>query len=223
MGEGILLPDGTVLFLNGAGQGAQGFGLATDPTLTALIYNSTAPLGTRWTTAASSTIPRLYHSVALLLLDGTVMVAGSNPVQMPVLTPSAENPFVTEFRVERYTPPYLSSNAVRPTDIVLSTTELVPGNRDTVPVKFTISFSCSADAVGSDTRIVLYHGGFVTHSLHMSHRMVYLDYTGWNDFDTEQDLLVTMAPNSSVTPPGPYVVYVVIDGVPGIGQFVTVA
>jgi len=85
MVEGVLLPDGTALWVNGANKGAQGFNLATDPTLEVLIYAPTAPLGKRWSTAASSSIPRLYHSVALLLLDGTLLIAGSNPDQMPVV------------------------------------------------------------------------------------------------------------------------------------------
>ena len=87
MVEGTLLPDGTVVWVNGCGQGSQGFGLATDPTLEALIYDPSKPVGSRFSTGAKSTIARLYHSVALLLLDGTLMVAGSNPVQQPVLTP----------------------------------------------------------------------------------------------------------------------------------------
>ena len=92
MVEGNLLPDGTVLFLNGVNQGAQGFGIATNPTLESLIYDPNQPLGARWSTGAASTIGRLYHSVSTLLLDGTVLVAGSNPVEQPVLQPSANIP-----------------------------------------------------------------------------------------------------------------------------------
>lgn len=128
MVEGTLLPDGTVIWLNGCNQGAQGFGLATAPTLEALIYNPAAPAGQRFQTGASSTIARLYHSVALLLLDGTMMIAGSNPVQQPVLTPvpnqTPSEDFVTEFRVEIYTPPYLQGNPQRPNNVVISSKTL---------------------------------------------------------------------------------------------------
>lgn len=82
MVEGTVLPDGTVLWVNGANRGAQGFNLATDPTFEVLIYDPALELGQRWTTGASTNIPRLYHSVALLLLDGTLMIAGSNPDQV---------------------------------------------------------------------------------------------------------------------------------------------
>ncbi|KAH8896611.1 DUF1929-domain-containing protein [Thozetella sp. PMI_491] len=217
MVEGVLLPDGTVLFLNGANQGAQGFGEATSPTLETLIYDPAKTLGQRWTTGAASTIPRLYHSVALLLLDGTVMVAGSNPVEQPVLQATTQNPYVTEFRVETYTPPYLSGNVTRPTDVVLSSKSLTVGTSST----FTITFTAPATAQGC--KVSLYYGGFVTHSLHMGHRMLFLDNTGFKAGATKQTITVTMPPTNNVAPPGPYVVYVVVDGVPAIGQFVQVA
>lgn len=219
MVEGILLPDGTVLWVNGCNRGAQGFGLAEDPTLEVLIYDPTAALGQRWTTGASSVIPRLYHSVALLLLDGTLMISGSNPVEMPVLTPDAANPFVTEFRVEIYTPPYLSgANAQRrPINVTLSSLNLAVGATSTFRTTFT------APAAAQNVKVALYHGGFVTHSLHMGHRMLFLDTSGFQPGQIEQSIEVAMPPNGNVAPPGPYVVYIVVDGVPAIGQFVMVA
>lgn len=222
MVEGTLLPDGTVIFLNGCNRGAQGFGLAANPTYEALIYDPTKPLGQRFTTGATSTIARLYHSVSLLLLDGTLMVAGSNPVQMPVLAPVPNQvpseDYVTEFRVEIYTPSYLQGNNAnhRPTNIVLGSTSLRADDTD-----FTITFTAPAGA--QNVKVVLYHGGFVTHSLHMNHRMVVLDTVFFVPGSTSQSIQATMPPNSNVAPPGPYVVYVVVDGVPGIGQFVSVA
>jgi len=64
--------------------------------------------------------------------------------------------------------------------------------------------------------------GFVTHSVHMGHRMVQLDTTGFVAGSTSQQLTVTAPPNGNVAPPGPYVVYVLADGTPGVGQFVQV-
>jgi hypothetical protein len=218
MVEGTLLPDGTVLWLNGAQQGAQGFGLATDPALEALLYDPAKPLGQRFSTAGQSLIPRLYHSVALLLLDGTVMIAGSNPVQMPVLQPDAQNPFVTEFRVENYVPPYLQGDNVnrRPTDIVL-TSKTLTADGSTFEVGFV------APQGSQKVSVVLYHGGFVTHSVHMGARMLVLDVLGgWNAGGGQQNVVVAGPPSRETAPPGPYVVFVVVDGVPGVGQFVLV-
>ncbi|EEQ35188.1 glyoxal oxidase [Microsporum canis CBS 113480] len=220
MVEGTLLPDGTIVWLNGCNRGAQGFGIAKDPVYDPWIYNPHASHVERWAVGGSSSIARMYHSVALLLLDGTVMVAGSNPVEQPVLVPNLKDPktaYVTEFRVEIYTPHYLSGNKAtqRPFDVILSSRHLVSNGGI-----FTIKFSVHKEAI--DLHIVLYQGGFVTHSLHMGHRMLYLDYKGWKAGEIDQVIDVTMPPDSNVAPPGAYVVYVVVDGVPSMGQFVMV-
>lgn len=57
----------------------------------------------------------------------------------------------------------------------------------------------------------------------MGQRLVYLDTEGFVAGQTAQQVTVTMTPNGNITPPGPYVVYVVVDGVPGVGQFVSVS
>jgi Glyoxal oxidase N-terminus/Domain of unknown function (DUF1929) len=217
MVEGILLPDDTVLWMNGCSKGAQGFGLCTNPALEALLYTPNKPLGQRWSTLASSGIPRLYHSCALLLLDGTVMVVGSSPNEMPVLVADANHPYSTEFRVENYVPPYLQGENAnrRPANVILSTKNLVPNSST-----FTISFTCPADVQAAS--VALYHGGFVTHSVHMGHRMLLLDISGFVAGATSQTITATTPPNHNVCPPGPYVVYVLCDGVPAIGQFIMV-
>lgn len=222
MVEGVLLPDGNILWINGANEGSQGWGIARYPTFEALIYN---PQKDEFKIAGKSQIARLYHSVALLLLDGTVLIAGSNP-SWDMIPYEAVNPvdpamaFPTEFRVEIYTPPYLLGENLqrRPREIQLSTSSLsVDGST------FDISFRTPKDA--RDCNVVLYHGGFVTHSLHMGQRMIYLDFVGFEQGASSQKLVVQMpsaAFGNSVAPPGPYVVYVVVDGIPGIGQSVMV-
>lgn len=126
--------------------------------------------------------------------------------------------YVTEFRVEIYTPPYLSGvNAnLRPTNITLSSTSLT-ANSST----FTVSFAAPMSANSSS--VVLYYGGFITHSVHMGHRMAILDTSGFVAGSGQQTLTVAMPPSSNIAPPGPYVVYVLTNGVPGIGQFVSVS
>ena len=216
MVDGTLLPDGTVLWLNGVNTGAQGVSLATDPTTEALLYNPAADFGQRWTRDARSYIPRLYNSVALLLLDGTVMVAGSNPSSYIVLEPFKEQPYPTEFRVEIFTPSYLVGDRARyrPANIKLGKLQI--SAQDDLDVDFT----CAPNA--TTLKIALYHGGFVTHSLHMGQRMLYLDSVGFNAGSTTQRVTASMPGNPNLTPPGPYVVFVVVDGVPGVGQFVNV-
>lgn len=218
MVEGTLLPNGKVLWLNGGNRGAQGFGLMSDPTQQALLYDPAKPLGQRWETVASSTIPRLYHSVALLMQDGSVMVAGSNPVEMPRLTPEPQIPYLTEFRVEQYVPTYMNggSNKYRPGGLHLSTTTIRADGS-----KFQLSFNAELQNA-KDVKVVLYHGGFVTHSVHMGHRMLYLDFTGLAPGVYQQELIVSAPPNNNLAPPGPYMVFIVTDGFPSEGTWVQV-
>lgn len=216
MVEGTLLADGTIVWVNGAQTGAQGFEIAEDPTLEVLLYDPSQPKGMRWTTGPTSTIARMYHSVALLLLDGTLLISGSNPVEQPILTPNARHPFPTEFRNEIYTPPYLQGNPTRPSDVQISSKDLKADGST-----FTITFNAPADSEA--VKVSLYYGGFVTHSVHMGHRMVFLDNTGFEAGSTSQTITVTMPPNKSIAPSGPYVVYVLVDGVPAMGQFVMVS
>ncbi|KAL9086946.1 MAG: hypothetical protein Q9159_003908 [Coniocarpon cinnabarinum] len=217
MVEGTLLPDGTVVWMNGCSMGAQGYGLGKYATTQALIYDGNSPLGHRWTADANSTIPRMYHSVALLNSDATITVAGSNPNQEPVLLSSAQNPYITEFRVETYTPPYLIGvrRLQRPSNVTLSSTSLAPNGSS-----FAISFLDNLN--GTSASVVLYHGGFVTHSLHMGARMAMLDSKGFQSGVQAQQLNVTMPPSANVAVPGPYMIFVLVDGTPSVGTWVTV-
>lgn len=256
--DNILLPDGTILFLNGAHIGSQGFGLADDPTMQVLIYEPFAPLGSRWTTGAQSTIPRLYHSIATLLLDGSVLVAGSNPNEMPVVEDDDRSSsssdggmfFPTEFRTERYFPLYFSSgsdSSSRPGNVLLSTLELY-SNHSEFQISFQLPPTAAAAAAEEEEvddekennnephppkiQISLLHNGFITHSLHMNQRMLFLDFTDVSSSSShekktknlaqQKTLRVRMPPTPNLAPPGPYVVYVVVDGVPAVGQMVMV-
>jgi len=87
---------------------------------------------------------------------------------------------------------------------------------------FFVAFN-TPDNTAVSASVVLYYNGFVTHSLHMGMRAVVLDTIGWVAGQTKQTLQVSMPPNGNVAPPGPYMLFVLVDGVPGIGQFVSVA
>ncbi|KAK9474286.1 glyoxal oxidase N-terminus-domain-containing protein [Dipodascopsis tothii] len=223
MVEGMLLPDGKVMWLNGGHVGSQGFNVSREPVLEALLYDPEANLGERFTALASSTIPRLYHSVSLLLQDGRVMVAGSNPITMPILVADQYTPYVTEFRVEVYTPPYLSGDnaAKRPTGVTSSLRSIHTG--DTFTVTFTSPVSLGAN---DKVKVLIYHGGYVTHSLHMGQRMIYLEYSGLRHAHAGATQTVTakMPPkkNISICPPGPYLLFVTVNGIPSVGVTVMI-
>jgi len=87
----VSLADGSVLILNGALQGVAGFGLATGPNLGAVLYDPTQPVGSRFSILGNTIVARMYHSEAVLLPDGRVLVSGSDP-QSPN--------YPEEFRIE---------------------------------------------------------------------------------------------------------------------------
>ena len=100
------------MILNGAQQGVAGFGLASDPNLSALLYDPTQPVGQRISILANTIVARLYHSEATLLPDGRVLVSGSDP---------ETNGYPQEFRIEVYIPPYLSQGLKQPTFTIAET------------------------------------------------------------------------------------------------------
>jgi hypothetical protein len=113
MPDAVLLPTGEILIVNGGGTGISGYGNVFDqvgfsnadnPVLTPVIYNPTAAVGERFSTEVipTSSIPRLYHSVATLTPSGNVMIAGSNPN-----LDRSEVKYGTEYRVEWLGPPYM--------------------------------------------------------------------------------------------------------------------
>jgi hypothetical protein len=88
----VILPDRTI-FVSGGEQNSEN---ATTASLQAEIYH---PPANTWSLAAKASVPRMYHSIALLLPDGRVITAGSNP--------EANTVAGGELRLELYHPPYL--------------------------------------------------------------------------------------------------------------------
>jgi hypothetical protein len=108
----VNLPDGSVMIMNGAHHGEAGFGLAEDPNLTAVLYSPDEPIGHRFSILNTTIVARMYHSEATLLVDGRVLVSGSDPqTNYPDGTPK----YPEEFRVEVYVPPYLAMGRTQPT------------------------------------------------------------------------------------------------------------
>jgi hypothetical protein len=127
------LPDGTYLIVGGGQHGVAGFGLGGAPNWNAglflffstslsskfqlttqpqVLYDPTKPVNQRMSVMANTTVARLYHSEAIVLLDGRVMISGSDPTGNYNPDP---NSWPEEYRVEVFTPPYILSGAARPT------------------------------------------------------------------------------------------------------------
>ncbi|PKY52668.1 hypothetical protein RhiirA4_547280 [Rhizophagus irregularis] len=211
MPDAVILADGKTLFLNGAGKGFSGYNsdkgkkqAAEDPVLTPVLYDHRAPKGKRFTRLANSKIPRLYHSVATLIPDGRVFVAGSNP-NSDVRTSNTK--YVTEYRVEMYSPPYLQLGFKRPT---INKGAIEVNYNKAVPVTVSIS---DPNAVFS---AALVHYGFVTHSVHMSQRYVVCSVQNVTNLSNGfYSMNVIMPPNGNMIVPGRNYLYINNKNVPG--------
>jgi len=99
------LPDGTYLIVNGAKQGVAGFGLSEDPNMVAVLYDPTKPVGSRMSILGETIVARMYHNEAITLLDGRVLITGSDmqDQRVPPVYPQ-------EYRVGKYYPLHFHSN-----------------------------------------------------------------------------------------------------------------
>ncbi|ESK83982.1 copper radical oxidase [Moniliophthora roreri MCA 2997] len=205
----VILPNGQIVIVNGAGSGISGYGNVRDqvgasnaanPVFEPVLYDPLAPAGQRFSTEAlpRSDIPRLYHSVATLTPQGDIMIAGSNPN-----LDRSEITYRTEYRVERLSPPYMA--AQRP---VISDLKLNQALRYAQPMLVSVD-NCKE---GAKMQVALLDYGFVTHGVHMNMRMVYLK-TSWKD----EKLEIMGPPDNGVYPPGPAWLHAICDGIPSEG------
>jgi len=194
----VMLPNGKILAVGGSASDEK----ATTASLKADLYD---PATNTFSSAGANTYPRLYHSVALLLPDGTVWLAGSNP-----------SGTTYEAHMEVYQPSYLfttdnNGNAVSALRPVISSAPATIGYGSI----FTVQTPNAADI----TSVVLVKTGAVTHAFNMDQRLVGLSYTA-----DAGDLTITGPPNANIAPPGYYMLFLLNSaGVPSVASFVQVA
>ncbi|KAH9942381.1 DUF1929-domain-containing protein [Epithele typhae] len=222
MGQFINLPNGKLLMLNGAETGTAGYGTqawtiqesyANKPVLMPIIYDPSAAQGSRWSRdgLSASTIPRMYHSSATLLPDGSVLVAGSNPHADYAVDKVT---FPTEYRVEYFYPSYY--NERRPEPAGLPSTLSYGGPYFNVRLSEKDLFHDKGSV--KSAKVVVIRTGFSTHGMNMGQRMIELDSTYTGQPDGSATLHVSqMPPNAAAYPPGPALLFVVVNGVPSVG------
>ena len=177
-GNATVMADGRVLVSGGSAENNAANGVA----YTSEIFN---PATRSWSTGATATRMRLYHSASLLLPDATVITMGGG-------TPGPE----TNLNAEIYYPPYLFNDdgtaASRPT-ITAATSVTDPGR--------TLSIT-TPDAAGIST-VSLVKTGSVTHSDDMDQRFINLTFSRSGD-----TLTANLPTNVNETPPGHYMIFV---------------
>ncbi|KAA8528715.1 hypothetical protein F0562_036070 [Nyssa sinensis] len=136
MGDMVLLPTGDVLIINGGSAGTAGWEYGRNPVFQPVIYRPNSPIGSRFEVQNPTTIPRMYHSTAILLRDGRVLIGGSNP---HITYNFVGVLFPTELSLEAFSPSYLDSTVVdlRPKIVLpVSQTKLRYGQR--IAIRFTV-------------------------------------------------------------------------------------
>lgn len=215
MGDMTLLPNGNVLIINGAGSGTAGWESATNPVLNPVLYRPENKAGSRFEVQNPTTIPRLYHSSAVLLRDGRVLVGGSNPHVGYEFTGVV---FPTELRLEAFSPEYLEAKFgnVRPR-IVLPASHSKVKYSQKVVVQFRVGGNVAQNLVS----VTLVSPALTTHSFSMNQRLLVLptgQFTslGKNTYQVE----VTMPGSANLAPAGYYLLFVNRLEIPSEGVWV---
>jgi len=185
------LPDGTVLATGG--ETTRDGSNLNNGVLPVEDWN---PATGKWTTWASMAIPRLYHSIAMLMPDGRVFVAGTGD-DTSAFVPDERNAQV-------FSPPYLFKGP-RPT--ITSSPSMV---------HYGSNFRVSTPDASSITSVSLVRTAAVTHSFDQSARRVSLPFTASNGA-----LNVQAPTNGAAAPPGNYMLFIVNgNGVPSVASWV---
>ncbi|KAK1425802.1 hypothetical protein QVD17_21163 [Tagetes erecta] len=217
MPDMILLPTGDVLIVNGAGRGTAGWENAIEPVLNPVLYET----GKRLFTVLNPTRrSRMYHSSAILLPDGRVLVGGSNPhVSYEFI--GVEYP--TDLSLETFSPPYMDERFAYYRPSIL-TVEYDPGrynDRISYGRYFGVTLSMSLSGVDRRIMVTLVAPSFTTHSFGMNQRVLVLPVIDVEQVSLFQYRVVVRAPSSrNVAPPGYYMLFVVHDGVPGTSVWI---
>jgi Domain of unknown function (DUF1929)/Glyoxal oxidase N-terminus/PKD domain len=193
--DATILPNGKIVALGGSLNDED----TTTASLNADLYD---PATNTFSSAGAEVYARLYHSVSLLLPDGTVWVAGGNPQRGTY-----------ETHMEIYSPAYLfnadGSRAIRPAISGLSSSTIGYGG----------AFQIQTPDAANISTVVLMRDGAVTHAFDMDQRYVGLSFTTGSGV-----LNVTGPPNGNIAPPGYYMLFILnSSGVPSIASIVQVS
>ncbi|ORX94672.1 galactose oxidase-like protein precursor [Clohesyomyces aquaticus] len=208
----VVLPDGTV-FVSGGQKKALVF-TDTDGALPTELFD---PKTRSWTTLAAQAVPRNYHSVSILLHDGTVFSGGGGLCYAGSKGASTAkcDKSVDHADGQVFTPPYLynsdGSLATRPTISALSATSVKVGGSITATV--------NSNAVKGTAMLVLVRIGSVTHSVNSAQRRIPLE----NVVVKGDKYTVTLSGESGILLPGHYYLFAVdARGVPSLAKTVQV-
>lgn len=149
----------------------------------------------KWTVDEKMMVPRVYHSVALLAKDGTIIAAGGGLCKTKCDANHAD--------VEVFIPPYLRKVDDRPVIEETSVSDILPG--DSVSVTM---------ATDEDVTFALIRASAVTHSSNFDQRRIPLQILN----QTGTVFQLQIPDNANIVIPGPYFLFAMYaTGTPSIG------
>ncbi len=163
-----------------------------------------SPKTQKWTQGPSASVPRNYHSTALLLPDGRVISTGSGGC--------GDTCGANHFDAQLYSPAYLFKKdgsgqlADRPT---------ISGAPSTL--NYGASFNLALAGASGVSAVNLIRLGSVTHSNNMEQRLNHLSYGALSG----EQITVQAPTDKNLSPPGYYMLFVLnTDGVPSVAKIV---
>lgn len=179
----IIMPDGKILVIGGTTFQNSG----ATKIMEAELFD---PVAETWTTLPQMTVPRQYHSSAVLLADGRVWAAGTTYSKVS-----------RELRVEYFVPSWFS--ATRPT---------ISGDPVVGPYGGTITVP-TPDGLDIDA-VSLVALSTETHAYNTDQRLVWLQIQS----KTATEVVVLAPINANLAPPSYYHIFILKQGVPSIGK-----
>jgi hypothetical protein len=221
MGSLVYLPDGTMWLGNGVEYGTAGYGsenysiglsYGQVPLYTPAVYDPNAESGSRWSRNGftPSTEERMYHSTAILLADGSVMVSGSNP------NPDvATEGWPTKYSVEKWYPTWY--NEPRPTHSGF------PDKLSYGGAAWNLTLT-DKNADPAKIKLAVIRTGFSTHGINFGQRYLELETSYNHNKDTGEITLHAsqMPPNANLFTPGPAMIFLVVNGVASEGEMIVI-
>ncbi|KAL2913493.1 hypothetical protein HK105_206953 [Polyrhizophydium stewartii] len=225
MVDSAILPDGTILYVNGAGGGLAGGDAgdvlnAYNPVMIADLFDPTAATGKQWTSLAAATNYRLYHSGVVLLESGHVVTTGSEMNNYDDFHKNKKSdckPYVKQFNadctspfntnIERFTPPYLQ-RAERNGRPVISKAPTTLTHKSTFIVELSSSISNVA-------RATFIRYTTTTHQTNTDQRFIELKIL----YSTSNSLVLQAPDTAGRAPPGNWMLFILDkDGVPSVAK-----
>jgi len=196
-----VLPDGTVLATGGNSNGASSIDVNAG-VYTAELWN---PATGVWQNLSAMQKTRQYHSIALLLPDGRVLVGGGG------ICGACYNVGYLEKNIEIFSPPYLFKSdgsgalAARPAITAAP-----------AAIAYRQNFNISTEIPRNIKQVVLIRPSSVTHSVNFEQRRISLGFS-----IVRKNLQITAPIDAAIAPPGYYMMFIIDDkGAPSVARMI---